>query len=209
MERQLGDVHLLLSDREPGTRPGLRVHYTRQVDDSDRAVRHRIPVTSVVRTLLDIAATEPPRELARSVEAAQIRRLVGDGELERLLERAARQPGAPALRDLLQRHGAPVMTRSEAERRMLALVRAAGLPPSDVNVRVCGHEVDMLWRAERLIVEIDGFEYHRTREAFERDRLRDARLQAAGYRVMRVTWRQILEQPEAVVARVAQALVRL
>jgi very-short-patch-repair endonuclease len=66
----------------------------------------------------------------------------------------------------------------------------------------------MLWRAERLIVEIDGFEYHRTREAFERDRLRDARLQAAGYRVMRITWRQISQQSEAVVARVAQTLVR-
>jgi predicted transcriptional regulator of viral defense system len=159
MERQLGDVHLLLSDREPGTRPGLRVHYTRQVDDSDRAVRHRIPVTSVARTLLDIAATEPPRELARGVEAAQIRRLVDDRDLEQLLARAARHPGACALRDILRQHTEPVMTRSEAERRMLALVRAAGLPPSDVNVRVCGHEVDMLWRAERLIVEIDGFEY--------------------------------------------------
>jgi very-short-patch-repair endonuclease/predicted transcriptional regulator of viral defense system len=206
MERRLGDVHLLLSDQEPGTRPGLRVHHTTHIDDGDRALRHGIPVTSVTRTLLDVAATEPPRELARIVESARVGRLVDDRALDRLLERARGRPGARVLRDLL--HDA-VMTRSEAERRMLALVRAAGLPPSDVNARVCGHEVDMLWRGERLIVEIDGFEYHRTREAFERDRMRDARLQAAGYRVMRVTWRQILEQPEAVVARVAQALVRL
>lgn len=203
MERRPGDVHLLLGDREPDTRPGLHVHFTAHLDPRDRAVRHRIPVTSVVRTLLDIVATQPPGELARSVEAAKIRRLVNDRDLERLLERASGQRGARALRDLLAE---PAITRSEAERRMLALLRAAGLPPSDVNVRVCGQEVDMLWRAERLIVEIDGFEYHRTREAFERDRLRDARLQAAGYRVMRITWRQISERPEAVVARVAQAL---
>jgi very-short-patch-repair endonuclease len=201
------DVDVTVIGRNPGRRPGVRTHRAREIDPRDRDVRHRIPVTSVARTLLDIAATEPPRELARSVEAARVRRLVGDRELERLLERASGHKGACALREVLRHTAEPAMTRSEAERRMLALLRAAGLPPSDVNVRVCGHEVDMLWRAERLIVEIDGFEYHRTREAFERDRLRDARLQAAGYRVMRITWRQLSEQPEAVVARVAQALV--
>jgi very-short-patch-repair endonuclease len=186
----------------------VRTHRAREIDPRDRTTRHGIQVTSVARTLLDIAATAPARELARSAEGAQIRRLVTGRDLERVLARTDGHRGASALRDLLRRAAEPAMTRSEAERRMLALLRAAGLPPSDVNTRVCGHEVDMLWRAERLIVEIDGFEYHRTREAFERDRLRDARLQAAGYRVMRITWRQISQQPEAVVARVAQALVR-
>ena len=75
-----------------------------------------------------------------------------------------------------------------------------------VNVRVGGHEVDFLWRKEALVVEVDGFEFHSSRAAFERDRLRDAGLQAAGFRVIRVTWRQLTEQSEATLVRIARAL---
>ena len=100
----------------------------------------------------------------------------------------------------------PSLTRSEAERRMLALIRAARLPAPATNVRVRRHEVDMLWREERLIVEIDGFAFHSSRAAFERDRIRDAELQALGYRVLRITWRQLTDEPEAVVALLAGAL---
>ncbi len=67
-------------------------------------------------------------------------------------------------------------------------------------------EVDLLWRRERLIVEVDGFAYHSTRQAFERDRARDAALQAAGYRVVRFTWRQIIHEPHAVVAQLARLI---
>jgi very-short-patch-repair endonuclease len=74
------------------------------------------------------------------------------------------------------------------------------------NVRVGGYEVDALWPAERLIVEVDGFAFHSARSSFESDRKRDAELTAAGYRVIRVTWRQLVEEPEAVVARLARAL---
>ena len=74
------------------------------------------------------------------------------------------------------------------------------------NTRVAGHEVDLFWPANGLIVEVDGFAYHRTRVAFERDRRRDADLQACGHRVLRLTWRRITEEPHAVVALMAQAL---
>ena len=90
---------------------------------------------------------------------------------------------------------------------MLALVRAARLPMPDVNVRVGPIEVDFLWREERLVVEVDGFRFHSSRAAFERDRLRDAELQAGGLRVMRVTWRQLTREREATLARIARALV--
>ena len=73
-------------------------------------------------------------------------------------------------------------------------------------MRVAGHEVDLLWRAQRLIVEVDGFAFHASRAAFERDRLRDANLLAAGYRVIRITWRRLTREPEAVVAALAAAL---
>ena len=74
-------------------------------------------------------------------------------------------------------------------------------------MRIGRHEVDFLWSPQRLVVEVDGFAYHASRAAFERDRLRDAELQAAGYRVIRVTWRQIERRREALIARLAQALV--
>ena len=86
------------------------------------------------------------------------------------------------------------------------MLRAARLPNAVVNSRVGGYEVDFLWPAERLIVEVDGYAFHSTRTAFERDRLRDADLQARGYRVIRVTWRQLVDESEAVLARLAQAL---
>jgi very-short-patch-repair endonuclease len=90
--------------------------------------------------------------------------------------------------------------------RLVALIRAAGLPPPEYNVRVLGLEVDLVWREQGLVVEVDGFTYHSGRAAFERDRIRDARLTASGLRVMRITWRELSARPHAVVARLAQAL---
>jgi very-short-patch-repair endonuclease len=98
------------------------------------------------------------------------------------------------------------MTGSEAEAELLRLIRAARLPQPETNVRIAGYEVDFLWRAERLVVEVDGFAYHRTREAFERDRRKDADLQARGLRTTRVTYRQIRREPLALVANLAASL---
>lgn len=100
----------------------------------------------------------------------------------------------------------PGITRSEAERRLLALVRRADLPPTRTNVRIRGHEIDVLYEPQRLIVEVDGYASHGTRHAFEKDRRRDAELIAAGYRTMRITWRQLTQEPEAVAARLGAAI---
>jgi very-short-patch-repair endonuclease len=118
--------------------------------------------------------------------------------------RALPRRGSRALRAALD--GEPALTRSEAERRLLALIRAARLPRPETNVRVEGYEVDFLWRPQRLIVEVDGFAYHSSRHAFERDRARDAALQAAGYRVVRFTWRQIAYDSHALVAQLSRLL---
>jgi very-short-patch-repair endonuclease len=120
---------------------------------------------------------------------------------------AARVAEAHRLCALLSRDTAPAFTRSEAERRLLSLVRAAALPAPDHNLRIAGHERDLVWFEQGLVVETDGWEHHRSRAAFESDRARDAALLAHGLRTMRVTWRQLTEAPEAVVARLAQALV--
>jgi very-short-patch-repair endonuclease len=136
-----------------------------------------------------------------TVEQAQILGLTTHAEIAKTLDG---QRGAAALRRAL--YDEPTLTRSEAERRLLKLIAAADLPAPMTNVRVHGLEVDLLWPKERLIVEVDGFAFHSTRAAFERDRRRDARLQARGYRVLRITWRQIVHEPQAVVARVAGLL---
>ncbi|MGI8595323.1 MAG: endonuclease domain-containing protein [Solirubrobacteraceae bacterium] len=100
----------------------------------------------------------------------------------------------------------PRRSLAPTPRTSLSLVAKAQLPAPETNVRIGPHEVDALWREHHLVVEIDGFAYHSTRAAFERDRARDAELQARGLRVMRVTWRQLVGESEAVVARAARAL---
>ena len=174
--------------------------------DRDTRVLDRIPVTSPARTILDLAAVLPPHLLERVVAEAQARRLVREGDLVDQLHRHPCRPGTPALRNLIELERGPALTRSEAERRLLRLVRAAGFRSPGTNVRVGPYEVDFLWRAERIVVEIDGFRFHSSRAAFERDRERDTRLIAAGYAVLRFTWRQLVSSPEAVVARLAAAL---
>ena len=96
----------------------------------------------------------------------------------------------------------PPIIRSELERRFLELCRDAGLPRPAMNAWVAGHEVDALWEDQRLVVELDGRSFHETRAAFERDRIRDAALQLAGYRVLRVTRRRLEAEPEAVIAAI-------
>jgi very-short-patch-repair endonuclease len=98
------------------------------------------------------------------------------------------------------------LTRSEAEARFLDLVRRAGLPVPESNVWLHGYEIDFLWPDRALAVEIDGFAFHADRIAFEADRRRDAELAARGTQVLRFTWRQITEEPEATLVRLVRAL---
>jgi very-short-patch-repair endonuclease len=145
--------------------------------------------------------------LERAFAEAHVRQLTSRRDLLSLLARHGRRRGSPEIRRFLEVDQHAQLTRSQAEERFLALVRAAQLPMPDVNLRIGPIEVDFLWRQERLVVEVDGFRFHASRAAFERDRLRDAELQAGGLRVMRVTWRQLTREREATLARVARALV--
>lgn len=117
-----------------------------------------------------------------------------------------RERGTDRLRSLLNGEAEPALTRSQAEARLLGLIRQAGLPFPKTNTRVAGFEVDFLWASEGLVLEVDGFAYHSSARMFERDRRRDAVLMAARLRVMRVTWRQIVHEPVAVIVRLTRAL---
>jgi very-short-patch-repair endonuclease len=183
--------------------PGLRTHCSQTLTPQERRRLHGIPVTSPARTLLDLAARHRADRLERMVADAERRGLVRPSELVEQLGRNPRRRGSATLRTVLRIGGGPALTRSEAEARLLKLVRAAGLPVPQANVIVEDHEVDLLWREARVIVEFDGFAFHGDRVAFESDRLRDAELQAMGFRALRVTWRQLVDDPGGVIDRIA------
>lgn len=198
-------VDVLVVGRKARTRDGLRTRRCATLARQDATRRHGVPVTAVARTVVDLAGDLGVRELEELVNEVQVRRLASLAALQQALDRGGPRQGAGVLRRILAEPDRGV-TRSRAERRLRTLLRSAGLPAPNTNARVGAYEADMLWSRERLIVEFDGFAAHGTRRAFERDRRRDARLQVAGYRVVRVTWRQLQEEPVAVVARLAVLL---
>jgi very-short-patch-repair endonuclease len=201
-----GPVDVTVAGRKADPRPGLRIYCVKALDRRDVRRLAGIPITTPARTLLDLAAVVSASELERAIAEAQARRLVGRVDLADQVERSPRRRGVRAFRAAVEVDGGPAMTRSEAERRLLRLIRAADLPRPHVNARLGKYEVDFLWREQRLVVEVDSFRFHSPRARFERDRERDATLAAAGYTVIRVTWRQLVDTPEAVVARIAAAL---
>lgn len=138
--------------------------------------------------------------LARAVEEAQRLRLLDLAAIQDVCERSRGRHGLRALCTVLAEVEEPLSVRSELERRFARLCEEANLPSPALNVTVAGFEVDAHWPRRRLIVELDGFAHHRTRAAFERDRLRDADLQLAGYRVLRITARRLDREPAATVA---------
>jgi very-short-patch-repair endonuclease len=186
--RHEGDVHVTATGR---TRPGVRVHRCASLN---AAVHCGLRLTPPARTLHDLAPHLPQHDLDRAVEEAMIRGLTTIDELNT----------RPALRRATIT--GPRLTRSEAERRLLRLIQDARLERPATNVRVNGWEVDAFWPRHRLVVEVDGYAYHGNRAAFERDRRKDAALTAAGYRVVRITWRQIADEPHRTVALLARLL---
>jgi very-short-patch-repair endonuclease len=199
-------VDVLVPRDFAGQLDGVRRHVTRWLAPGDVVERHGMPVTVPARTLLDLAATISQRELERLVEDTQVRRLTSVGELQAMVERGAGRRGVRKLRAIVEELDEPLFTRSEAERLLLATVRAANLPLPRTNVRVAGLEVDAVWPEQRLVIEVDGFAVHGTRVAFERDRRRDARLLLAGYRVIRLTWRQLTRERSSVIVLLRSAL---
>lgn len=200
-------VDVIVAKGDQGRRPGIRFHRIRTLRADEAAEYDGIAITTPARTLHDLASAATRRELERALAQAFDRDLTDRGAILSLLDRHVRHRGAARLRGLVAGDAQPALTRSEAEERFLELVRKARLPAARSNARVGGYEVDFYWREQRFIVEIDGFAFHSSAARFESDRRRDAVLAAAGVRVIRVTWRQLATEPEAVLARVAQALV--
>ena len=155
-----------------------------------------IPVTTPGQTLADLALALPRRQLEKAAEQAEALRLD--------ITVPADHPGSTRLAEATA-HDLGTTTRSSLEDAFLELCDAHGIPRPLVNTAVEGVEVDFCWPAERLIVETDGYEHHGTRAAFERDRAKDARLTARGWRVVRFTDAQVRGQPSSVAGVVVAA----
>jgi predicted transcriptional regulator of viral defense system len=192
-------------------RVGLDVHAGRTLQPQDVAIVDGIPCTSVARTLLDLAEVVDGQALAGAVNQAEILRVLDVRQVEEVLGRARGRRGATALRQALAAHDPSAeRTRSELERRFLAICRAAGLPRPIVNAPIAldGEqvEVDFAWPRHRLVVETDGWQTHGTRRAFERDRDRDRRLLRARWRVARFGARQVVTAADDVAEELSALL---
>ncbi len=186
----------------------IRTHQGRDLVPDEITTLHGIPVTTPARTLLDLGECLGPRELEQALARAERSGLVTREEVRAVVRRHPRHRGARALRPLLDDDRPTAFTRSRAEELLLALIRKARLPVPELNARLLHYEVDFLWRAHRLIAEVDGMAYHGSARAFVEDRRRDAELTAAGHRVLRFAWQDLTERPEATLVRLAQALMR-
>jgi very-short-patch-repair endonuclease len=181
-------------------RPGIAVHRTRILAAHDVTSIAGIRVTAVARTLVDLAGTIPADHLTKAIRQADRLQLIDTRALHTAMDRTKgrRGPGHRALQQALKEYErlAATHTRSSLEDAFLTLLRRHGLPAPRTNVVIEeGIEVDAAWPAAKLVVEVDGWAFHNTRDAFQQDRTRDATLMRAGYRTLRLTHDQVMRQP--------------
>jgi hypothetical protein len=187
----------------------FRVHFSSILASEDRGECEGIPVTSVPRTLLDLAIRAQPQQLDRLLERAEELDLLDVAAVEALLGRAGGHRGRGRLgRALGVYRPDPTFTRSRFERQFRGHVRAAGHPAPAMNLTVEGYELDAYWPDLRFAVELDLFETHGTRAAFERDRLRQEELKLLGIEMIRITRPRLLREPDAVMRNLAALLAR-
>jgi very-short-patch-repair endonuclease len=186
-------------------RPGVRVHEG-GVHQAERTIFDRIPVTTVARTLFDLAEVVDERRLERAFEEADRLGLLQMRALEEICARGHGRHALRAIRPLVDAALMPETTRSSLEDRFLSFCREHDLPRPQTNVTVLGREADAYWPQARLMVEADSWSFHRHRAAFEGDRARDAAMQAEGYRVVRVTHRRLEREPATVAIELRRLL---
>jgi very-short-patch-repair endonuclease len=189
-------------------RPGIRLHRSGSLLRRDVRTHQALRVTSPARTLLDLAACMDSRSLERALdEALVVNKVVRRSQILDVLGRAGGHAGAFRLRALITQRNSTV-THSEAERKCLELIRKARLPEPQTQVTVAGYKVDLLWPEHRVVFEIDGYRFHTSRFAFDRDRRKDGALKAAGYDPNRLSRDQVMFEPYLAIAAIAAALAR-
>jgi very-short-patch-repair endonuclease len=190
------------------TRSGIWIHHSTILEEVDATVQEDVPTTSVPRSLLDLAARHQRRTVEGMLERADRLDVLDIDGIDSLLARCGSHPGSADLRRAADLYRGAVFTRARTERLFLALVRKARLPRPATNTYVAGHEIDAYWARERFAVEIDGFETHGTRAAFERDPVRQEELKLAGIDSVRFTARRIERDPNEVAKRLRALLTQ-
>jgi hypothetical protein len=204
-----GTVHVTVPGHSGrGRRSGVRVHRTMVLRADDSTTRDGMPITTPLRTVIDLAAEGlRGRRLEAALDRAELLRLLDFADLQRRLEDRRGRPGSRALLTTLSLYTAGMfVTRSELEEAFLSLCDEHGLPRPNVNCVIDGDEVDFHWPGARVIVEVDGYGWHRSPSAMDDDRDRDVRLGEAGWRVLRFTYRQVKDRPAWVARAVRRAL---
>ncbi|HYG97001.1 MAG TPA: hypothetical protein VD741_07815 [Solirubrobacterales bacterium] len=187
----------------------FRVHFSSILSAEDRGERESVPVTSVPRTLLDLAVRSRPDQLDHHLERAEELDLLDLHAVEALLGRAGGHRGRGRLRRALALYEPdPSFTRSRFEKLFRRRARAGGLPAPSMNFNLSGYELDAYWPQFRFAVELDLFETHGTRAAFERDRRRQEELKLLGIEMIRITRPRLLREPKAVIDNLATLLER-
>lgn len=187
-----GPIDVTVPGRRRHGHSGIRVHNVRQLHPDDRDTIDGIPVTALNRTLLDYAEVARFQQLRLALDAAERHDLLDGRKLERLYQRSRGRRGLKPLKQAVaDMHGPAPWTQSELERTFHALIREWALPEPQINVIVEGFLVDFWWPEARLVVELDGYRFHKDRRSFERDRVRDTKLQLAGCITIRVTQARI------------------
>ncbi len=200
-------IEVTVIDRNPRPRQHVRLHHVTVLDPRDTATKSNLRLSAPARAMVEFASQATSSELEHAFGEARANGLINEPKLDQALDRAPpNHPGAARVRHLLQTDPAATYTRSKAERALRTNLTAADLPQPQSNVPLHGHTADFLWAEHKLILEVDGYATHGNRLAFEADRRRDQVHIAAGYTVIRVTWHQLVNEPYAVIARIAQAL---
>jgi very-short-patch-repair endonuclease len=193
-------VDVTVLGRARWRRTHIAVHVTRDLPDCDRKQREGIPVTSVARTLLDLADVVPKPQLARAFEEAERIDHLDFRAIEDVCLRGRGRRGLAALlRVVAERSGPAPATRSELEKSFLELCREHRLPLPRVNEIVAGFEVDAVWPRQRLVVELDGYAFHRTRGRLRARPGPRRRSAARGLQSLRFTHRRLQREPAAIV----------
>jgi hypothetical protein len=189
---------------------GLWVHRARRLHLDDVTVKKGIPVTTVARTLVDLTDVLGSDRILRAIREAEFLQLLDHQALNAAVKRAHGRKRLTVLKEAIQAHTPGQIVREELEHRFLELVRAAGLPPPETNVKITArgrtYEIDCLWREQRVAVELDGRAAHARTAAFESDRRKDAALNAIGLRPLRFTWLRVTREPGDVIAELDATL---
>lgn len=200
IEEQPRVIHVS-TPRRCRSQPGVVVHDRRACQ---RLWHRELPISALPQTFLDLASMAPLRIVRRALAAADYRGVLDVEAAGALLSRG--RPGSARLRAALADHQPKLArTRSELELLFLELCEAAGLPLPEVNGRVAGWEVDALWRAERVAVELDGYHNHRSPAQIKRDRCKELALRAAGLTPLRYSAEQLTADTAAVLADLSAA----